>query len=243
MLLFVFRPQALTDGQQQRYIGWLGPDETERWLRYRFDEHRQEYLCGRALTRWVLGHYLGCSEASLQFGANAYGKPQLRDSGLHFNLSHSGGVNVLAVSRRGPLGVDVERADGRRVCDNVARHHFAPLERAWLDALPPEQRLRGFFSIWTLKESFIKAVGQGLSFPLSAFAFQMSGKALVLHQTNPTSEAWHSALLDLGSDLLCSWTQATGDVGAGCDVFEATPGVSIAPQVLTLLSRGGTVGY
>jgi 4'-phosphopantetheinyl transferase len=88
---------------------------------------------------------------------------------VRFNLSHSGDLALVAVTRRREIGVDVERL--RRESDllDVAEHYFAPRERATLRSLPEKDRCLGFFRCWTRKEAYLKARGDGLSMDLHSF--------------------------------------------------------------------------
>ena len=181
VLLFVFKPGPLAAGLRGLYENWLSADEVQRLRRFRFDEHREEYLHGRALTRFVLSEYLGADPAAIRFDHNGFGKPHVDPAlGLQFNLSHTKGVNVLAVTRRGRIGVDLEFADPARAGEDISSRFFTRQEHLRLLGSPRDNRAFTFFSTWTLKESFVKAVGQGLSLPLSEFAFEFNGDSLHL---------------------------------------------------------------
>lgn len=92
------------------------------------------------------------------------GKPYLRDyPGVQFNLSHSGGWGVCALSET-PVGVDVELV--RPLRQQVAKRFFTAVEQEWLATRPVEE----FFRLWTRKESFTKALGKGLTLPLDSFS-------------------------------------------------------------------------
>ena len=92
------------------------------------------------------------------------GKPYLKDyPGVQFNLSHSGGWGVCALSKTA-VGVDVEMV--RPLRQQVAKRFFTPVEQEWLSKRPAEE----FFRLWTRKESFTKALGKGLTLPLDSFS-------------------------------------------------------------------------
>jgi 4'-phosphopantetheinyl transferase len=149
---------------------WLSPDERERAARFLFDRHRTAFIAARGTLRELLGKYLGCGPGEVVFSYSSYGKPSLASpaSTLHFNLSHSGGVAAAAFTTACELGVDVERVD-RKVDLAVADSYFSPYEIERLQALPAGERPDAFFRIWTRKEAFVKAQGQGLSLPLHGF--------------------------------------------------------------------------
>lgn len=126
------------------------------------------------LTRCrLLADYAGVAPASLAFAAGPFGKPALtappQAAGLHFSVSRSGGVAVLAVARGGRVGVDVAALRPVPEAALIARRLFSPAEAAALAALPDTARLAGFYRLWTCKEAVVKALGGGLSIPLDAF--------------------------------------------------------------------------
>lgn len=149
---------------------WLSPDERERAARFLFDRHRTAFVAARGTLRELLGEYLECLPAEVEFSYSSHGKPSLASpaSTLHFNLSHSGGIAAAAFSIGCEPGIDVERVD-RKVDLAVADSYFSPSEIERLHALPAADRPSAFFRIWTRKEAFVKAQGQGLSLPLHGF--------------------------------------------------------------------------
>ncbi len=149
----------------------LAADERQRAERFHFDKDRRHFIAGRGLLRTLLGGYLGRDPGSLHFAYNPQGKPMLVGAGadLRFNLTHSHGLALLAVSRGRELGVDVERIRPEFAGDAVARRFFSPREVAALSALGGERRHEAFFVCWTRKEAYLKATGKGLSLPLDCF--------------------------------------------------------------------------
>jgi 4'-phosphopantetheinyl transferase len=152
--------------------------ERARELRFHRAQDRLQYLITRVLVRTVLSRYLAASPADWRFTAGAHGKPAVdnedgRQAGIRFNLAHTYGLIALAVSKDRELGVDVENLVRRQISLEIAERYFAPDEVAALAALPSEQRMERFFEYWTLKESYIKARGMGLSIPLDRFSFDL----------------------------------------------------------------------
>jgi 4'-phosphopantetheinyl transferase len=123
------------------------------------------------VLRAILGRYLGSDPRRLRFHSNHYGKPSLAEPAgwLRFNLSHSGGLALVAVTLDHELGVDVEQVRADLAGLSIAEQFFSPAEVATLRALPEPDRLQAFFNCWTRKEAFVKARGEGLSFPLKRF--------------------------------------------------------------------------
>lgn len=154
----------------------LSEDETARARRFVFPRDRHRYVCAHAVMRTLLSHYTGIAGRRIKFSISTHGKPHLEGTTgtphLHFNLAHSAGLALLAVSRDYALGVDVEQI--RPIDADVAAHHFSPRELLALDRLPASQWLAGFFRCWTSKEALLKGEGLGLNAPLDGFDVEVS---------------------------------------------------------------------
>ncbi len=153
--------------------GTLTADECKRAERFYFQKHREHFIAGRGVLRNILSRYLGREPDQLRFCYNSYGKPTLTEEigaeGLCFNLSHSHGIALYAVTRHREIGIDIERFRPNVAVERLAERFFSPREAAALCALPEHLRKEGFFNCWTRKEAYIKAEGKGLSIPLNAF--------------------------------------------------------------------------
>ncbi len=154
----------------------LTDEERQRAQRFAFDEPRHRFVMARATLRRLLSDYIDMPAADLRFAYGEYGKPRLaepRNTGLAFNLSHSGDCILLAVTRDRAVGVDVERR--RRLVDwqAVSGRFFAPQERDALSSLPVADQRQAFFRGWTRKEAFMKATGQGVAYGLTSFAVSL----------------------------------------------------------------------
>jgi 4'-phosphopantetheinyl transferase len=188
--------------------GLLSQAELERSARFRFEEDRQRYVYGRGLLRELAGSYLGAQPKHLEFSYTANGKPQLtsasKDQGLSFNLSHSGARLLLAFAWNREVGVDVElvRRDVETV--QIAQRYFSQAEQRELVALESAEQIPAFFRCWTRKEAYVKAVGGGLSLPLSQFDVALlpdEPAELLATRPDPAEAArWVLWNLDLGPD-------------------------------------------
>ena len=152
----------------------LDGDERERAARFRFPEHRRRFIACRAGLRRMLGQCLGREPDRLRFVTGPFGKPALAASAgaevLHFNVSHSDDLALVAVAQGREVGVDIERRrDVDDLLETVARR-FAPAECAELADAAPADRTRIFFDLWTRKEAVVKATGLGLQLPLDRFS-------------------------------------------------------------------------
>ncbi|MGH7173493.1 MAG: 4'-phosphopantetheinyl transferase family protein [Gemmataceae bacterium] len=167
----------------------LADDEQRRAERFHFEKDRRHFIAGRGALRALLACYMAQSPEEVRFAYSNYGKPRLADelaaSDLRFNLTHSHGLALLAVTRGRDIGVDVEHLrDMERDGEPLAERFFSPCESAALRSLPQELRREAFFHCWTRKEAYIKANGKGLSLPLDQFDVSLRpGEAAALLAT------------------------------------------------------------
>ena len=148
----------------------LGSDELARAARFRAATHRDRFVAARGQLREVLGWTLGVSPAAVAFRYGAYGKPEVEPaSPLRFNLTHAGDLALVAVTRDRRVGVDIEPLREVPDADAIVEHFFSAREIGAYRALADAVRPVAFLTCWTRKEAFVKAVGEGLSYPLDAF--------------------------------------------------------------------------
>ncbi len=178
-LWFWFPERACRNAALAQFEALLGDDELARYNQLRFPEHRREYLVSHALLRATLARYADIPPLDIRFQQNAFGKPELVGAGaqadLRFNMSHTHGLAVCAITRCGEIGADVEYHTENQALLEIADHYFSPREVDDLLTLPEPERRAAFFRYWTLKESYIKARGEGLSLPLDSFSFLLRG--------------------------------------------------------------------
>lgn len=172
--------------RQAALLTLLDSSEQERAARYHFDIDRQRFTAARGQLREILAAYLNKPPRSLTFSYNPQGKPSLPEERLRFNLTHTQGIGLLAVTDGQETGIDVEGINRRVDSPGIVRRFFAPAEVDALFALPESQRQRAFFDCWTRKEAYIKARGQGLSIPLDSFEVGLEpGKPPTLRAPDP----------------------------------------------------------
>jgi 4'-phosphopantetheinyl transferase len=207
-LWFAFTDKSREPVSLAAYFGLLNAEERAQQARFHFARDRHRYLLTRALVRTTLSKYASVAPADWRFSTNAHGRPQVLDEHqleqpLCFNVSHTEGLIVLAVSAGQQIGVDTEDAYAREAPIDIAQRFFAPSEVAALMALPAHSRPERFFHYWTLKESYIKARGMGLALPLDRFHFDfIGGDTLRLHVDPELHDAarWRFWLMQLAQD-------------------------------------------
>lgn len=190
----------------------LPPDEQERAARFRFDEHRQRFLRARIALREILGDVLRCPPESIGLLVTEGGKPELLRpmADLHFNLSHSDGLALIAVSSEGPVGVDLEWMRPVQDLAELAREHFTAQEAEGLLALPADERLATFLRVWTRKEACLKAWGVGLEWPGRDLDVGLGGRRVVRPPRGRSGAQLRLASLALPENVACEAAVSLG---------------------------------
>jgi 4'-phosphopantetheinyl transferase len=186
-----------------RFFSWLDAEETARASRFHFAKDRERFVVCHGVLRTLLGQVQGELPKALLFGQSDRQKPFLAHANApHFNLSHSGDYGAIAIDRAHALGVDVEQYKPIEHAA-LAERFFAPSEAAAI-AQPADARRRQqrFFALWSAKEAFIKAIGEGLSFPLKQAVFEFESDEFCSLSSLPTQhqQQWQSVALPALTD-------------------------------------------
>jgi 4'-phosphopantetheinyl transferase len=147
---------------RSRLARHLSVDEQVRADRFRFDRDRDRFIAAHGWLREILAVRLNLDARAVRFVAEATGKPALDGGGVAFNLSHAGDLALIAMSQR-PVGVDLEPVRDGMGLQEVADRYFSAGERETLAALVGPARDRLFFALWTLREAYVKATGEGVA--------------------------------------------------------------------------------
>jgi 4'-phosphopantetheinyl transferase len=158
------RASGITSGELLKYL----PETSKTILAGKSNtDNRDRSLLGELLARYSVNRFAGIENTEIEFSIADKGKPHLMDlPGVHFNISHSGDVVVCAVAGS-DIGIDVEHY--RKVNFRVAERFFSPMELSDLLSLEESEKQEYFFTLWTIKESFLKAIGSGLTRTLNSF--------------------------------------------------------------------------
>lgn len=176
----------------------LSSDERAKAERFHFDKDRNQFVQARAALRFILSEYLNvdsedlfaippsmfANPRTLEFSYGPQGKPALAnehaDSRLRFNLSRREGLALVAVTRGREIGVDVELVDTDLPIFEIAATSFSETEFSTLRTLSEDMHAAGFYNCWTRKEAYVKARGEGLSFPLKQFDVSLTPGAAAM---------------------------------------------------------------
>lgn len=151
----------------------LSEAERDRQARFRTDALRQTYGRAHGFLRAVLGPYAGQNPGELALTAPVpRGKPALpTPAAVQFNLSYRAGRALLAVSNAWAVGADVEALHPMTDALALVQELFSGPEQAALRATAPGAPWEAlFYTIWTRKEAYAKALGMGLSLPFAEFS-------------------------------------------------------------------------
>jgi len=158
----------------------MGSTERMRSARFHFERDRRRFITAHGCLRYLLAAYTGCRASDLRFRMNPHGKPALEwPEGPHFNISHSGNLAAIALAPAS-VGVDVEEIRPEHASMDVALHLFSAAEAAQLMTARERDRINMFFRCWTRKESYIKALGEGLSVPLASFSVSLDQRSAAM---------------------------------------------------------------
>lgn len=155
------------------FAALLSPDETARAERFVFEKDRKKYTIARGILRLLLADYTRMVPREILIGQKEKGKPFLMSScdyPLKFNLSHAGDYAIYGFSENRELGIDIEQFKPMLDREQIVSRFFSKEEVEAYFRLPEKDRVRAFFSCWTRKEAFIKAIGDGLHYSLDSFS-------------------------------------------------------------------------
>lgn len=161
-------PDLLSPEEMELLRSLVSPARKATSLRFVRQQDAQRGLVGELLVIYILRTRYNLHADQIQFVKNTYGKPYLYDyPHIHFNVSHAGDWIVCADGTV-PVGIDIEQV--RPIDFGIAERFYTADEHDVLMGTPKEQQLQVFYELWTLKESYIKFVGKGLSLPLDSFS-------------------------------------------------------------------------
>ena len=129
---------------------------------FKFKQAQDSYITSQGALRILLAGYLGITPKLVKLGQRRKGKPySIDDERLYFNMSHSGNLTVLAFSYDSEVGIDIEQIRPLPDLDEMINKNFTTSEIKFIIA-KPEEKISRFFRFWTVKESYLKAIGEGM---------------------------------------------------------------------------------
>lgn len=220
--------------EKKRYEHCLTNEEQEKAEKFLFEKDRLNSLLSRVLLRLSLSWYYPNVDAkNWRIAADSNGKPYLDavigGHGVEFNVSHSGEIVICAITRAGPVGIDIETAKIMHDLQGFSKRFLAPEEFSAVNSRFLSERSRFFFRLWTLKEAYLKAIGSGLSIPLDSFCFDsnsIDSKQITLLYGADSEQCWRFWQFFYGED--------SHPVALAVNVREPIQFVWRAPELLGL---------
>lgn len=139
----------------------------------RGERKKAETENGRQLLKYAVKKELGLDTDLMHILCRDYGKPFFQDvNGAEFNISHSGDY-VAVILADTPVGVDIQtvRSVKERVINKVCNDY----EKKFI--FESDDINRAFIRLWTLKESYVKAIGRGMTFSMSRVNFDLENSS------------------------------------------------------------------
>jgi 4'-phosphopantetheinyl transferase len=181
-------------------LATLTGDEQTRAARFAFDRDRSAFVTTRAALRRTLAESLGCTTADIVFETERWGRLRLIspvDATLDFNVSHSGALSAVAITRGRRIGVDIEWHHGQRGgLHDIVPRIMGPREQAMLRETAPAEFVRAFFGCWTRKESVVKATGIGMSYPVETLDIPGAPASGIMELPVELARTWRLVTLE-----------------------------------------------
>jgi len=182
-------PEKEFEKRKMGLLDFLPPESAESINTFKKPEDFQRSLLGESLLRALLSIKTGKPAQTISIKRSAKGKPMLKDNkSIHFNISHSGDWVVVAVSGN-EVGIDIEKI--RPPHYRIAERYFSKHELQTLNELQDEEKKNYFFDLWTLKESYLKLLGKGLTKSLGSFTIARTGSGFELITNSEKDETIH----------------------------------------------------
>lgn len=184
------------------FFSLLNPEERIRANRFRPPFHRKRFIAARGALRQLLGNYLDTPPELLEFGYNEHKKPYLLSTNIEisFNVSHSRDYALIAITMENRVGIDVEKVR-EKFNLAIAERYFSSAENTALQTLPSKERPLAFYRLWARKEAVVKAMGKGLTYPMSSFTVSLEPISEVI---DILSENWYLAPLVVSTDYVAA---------------------------------------
>ena len=144
----------------------LNQEEKIKAKKFFFEEHKRRFIVARGTLRTILGRYLNTPASTIEFTYSSQGKPRLTnklgEDKLQFNLSHSYDLAIYGVTYNCVIGVDIEHIRPILEIKKLAKRFFCSREYNYISLLTSPELEKTFFKLWTAKEAYLKATGEGI---------------------------------------------------------------------------------
>ena len=204
---------SVTENDQRNFEKFshiLSNDELARLNQITHKKSKLEYKAAHILCRIMLSNFSDVAPADWHFETTEHGKPEIskkiNHEKLRFNISHTNSMVACAITKKHDIGVDLECQSRFNNINKIAKKYFSSSEYDYFKNSSPTEQHKVFFSLWTLKESYLKAIGKGLREPLDSFSFDLDLLKISFLNSNVISNkrCWNFALFKPSVFHLCA---------------------------------------
>lgn len=178
------------------FLCYLSEDESDRADQLKIEIKKKQFIVTRGVLRKLLSNSLGTAAEEIEFFYGQHKKPTIKEKhnnkSVEFNISHSEGYALIAMTLDNKVGVDIEKINQKIDHQSLSRRFFS--EKEELTNLDKDKQLDAFYRIWVRKESFIKATGEGIAFGLDQFSVSLDENKLSqveIIKPDSKNEQWH----------------------------------------------------
>ena len=158
----------------------LDDRDRERAARFHFPGDRARFVLGRGLLRNCLAPYLDRAPEAIELAYTPRGRPVLpHDDTLQFSISHTQDLVALALTDGARIGIDLEAVQTHPDLPDLAERIFSKADLATFEALPASEKLPAFHRVWTRKEAYLKARGEGIAERLQQISVSMGPEVVI----------------------------------------------------------------
>jgi len=186
------------------YQNLLSLQEKEKIHNIYLKENKKKYIITHGVLRYILSLYVDINPSEINFFYNIHSKPYLdieqNKNSINFNLSHSDNIVIYAIVKNDELGVDIEKIRSNINIDKLAKRYFSQKELTLFENISENKKVKTFFSIWTKKESYLKAKSLGISSPLC----EIDVSSNLIKNNNDENDLWKFESLKINSKYVAT---------------------------------------
>lgn len=233
-----WEPDAVDEERLAKLIG----RDWQRYLRFRHAMSRSRFVASRLLLKHTAAEVIESRPELLDLAYRPGGRPYLRGCDqIDISLSHTDDMLVVGVTKNGRIGVDVELADRPMLGLGIEEQVCTPHELTMLRSIAENRRNAALVRLWTLKEAYSKAIGQGLRFRFTEFGFRLGDpRARVLRPDGSpgTGDEWRFGTWLVGGKYAISVALCDSGFGTTVDLASNTMLDGALYEALTLSRQG-----
>ncbi len=188
----------------EKYRACLHEEEMKRAVKLKIPEKQNQFVVTRFVLKTIISRILYKEPKQIRIVHTEQGKPYIKEQyqgeDIHFNLSHSETQAIIALTLAQEIGVDIEKIETNKDYTGLSQRFFSAQEQAELNAISEADLARCFYTCWTRKEAFVKAMGDGLRYGLNNFDVSVEPESelsqINLHKKLENNLSWFNISVD-----------------------------------------------